>query len=316
MSDGVGMAEVMRGTVGPPGGSVEAERDAMLGRVVALAADLFDAPLAFLALWEGGEARITAPVGLDAAAAGRGLPAAFPLDAPGSLALADLALDGRAAHHPLAAAPFAARFYAGAPFVARGGAVSGVLCALDRVARPAPSRREMGRLEALAALALDAVEGRLALERAEAAAEARADLLADVSHELRTPLNGIVGFTEILKREGPLAEDARRSVERIEEAGRGLLSIVDDALDLSRLGRRRRAARRPAVLRRAPARGCRRDGPAGRGPQGARARRRPAGRPARTGARRPRPASPGPAQPARQCGEVHRRRAPCGRASP
>ncbi len=92
----------------------------------------------------------------------------------------------------------------------------------------------MGRLAALAALAGDAIEAHRARERAEATAEAKAGLLADVSHEMRTPLTAIVGFTQLLGRDGALAAEARRAVERIDEAGRGLLNIVGDALDLSR----------------------------------------------------------------------------------
>lgn len=235
MWDGVGTAEVVRRDDPSSPDLAAARPDPALDRVAALAADLFETPIALLLLFDGGRGRVMAQIGLDDAVARQGFPGGPPLSDPVSRAVPDIGLDPLLLRHPVVAAARQARFYAGAPLLSGDGAVLGVLCALDATPRPPPLPRDMRRIEALAALARDAVEGHRALERAEAVAEAKTDLLADVSHELRTPLNGIVGFTQLLKRDGPLAEGALRSVERIEEAGRGLLSIVEDALDLARL---------------------------------------------------------------------------------
>lgn len=59
-------------------------------------------------------------------------------------------------------------------------------------------------------------------------------LLARMSHELRTPLNAIIGFAQLLEM-GELTEAQRRSVHQIARAGRTLLQLVDEALDVSRL---------------------------------------------------------------------------------
>ena len=75
-----------------------------------------------------------------------------------------------------------------------------------------------------------------AREAAELAGQARARFVANMSHELRTPLNAILGYAELL------AEDARDANQhdladdlgRIRSAGRRLLEIVNDVLDLSR----------------------------------------------------------------------------------
>ena len=213
-----------------------AEPDPALDRVVALAADLFDAPVAFLAIRDRDRARVVAHVGLDDETVRRGFPATGLLDAAEPVALSDLRVDPSYPDHPLATAPPHAGFYAGAPLPGGDGMRPGVLCVVDPAPRPMPSPRQVERLAALAALARDMLDRRGAVEVAEAAASVKAELLADVSHELRTPLNGILGFTEILRRDGGLDEDALRSVERIEEAGRGLLGIVGEALDLSKLG--------------------------------------------------------------------------------
>ncbi|MBP6776951.1 MAG: PAS domain-containing protein [Piscinibacter sp.] len=73
-------------------------------------------------------------------------------------------------------------------------------------------------------------------ERAVAESRAKSRLMSRVSHELRTPLNAVLGFTQLL-REGAAADDAERRarwLEHIDGAGRHLLELIDDVLDLSR----------------------------------------------------------------------------------
>ena len=74
-----------------------------------------------------------------------------------------------------------------------------------------------------------------ARETAEAETVAKAAFLADMSHELRTPLNSIVGFSEILRGAVPSGSEAMTHVAQIEAAGRHLLGLIDDVLDLARL---------------------------------------------------------------------------------
>ena len=71
-------------------------------------------------------------------------------------------------------------------------------------------------------------------DRAEAARLATAGLLSRISHELRTPLNAVLGFAQLLARDETLSERQFRFANESLNAGRHLLSLVDDVLDLGR----------------------------------------------------------------------------------
>jgi PAS domain S-box-containing protein len=70
------------------------------------------------------------------------------------------------------------------------------------------------------------------------AIEAKDAFLATMSHELRTPLNGIIGFSELLYRgkPGPLNEQQREFIGDVLESGNHLLTLINDILDLSKIG--------------------------------------------------------------------------------
>ncbi len=67
---------------------------------------------------------------------------------------------------------------------------------------------------------------------AEESSRLKSRFLANMSHELRTPLNGILGMTDALEAMSPDKEQ-RRMLEIIRDSGKGLLSILNDILDLS-----------------------------------------------------------------------------------
>ena len=82
------------------------------------------------------------------------------------------------------------------------------------------------------------VEQEAELQRARQAAEeanhAKTEFLSRMSHELRTPLNAILGFTQLLERSA-LDDDDRESVEHVLRAGRHLLNLINDVLDISQV---------------------------------------------------------------------------------
>ncbi|MGH2395973.1 MAG: ATP-binding response regulator [bacterium] len=81
------------------------------------------------------------------------------------------------------------------------------------------------------------IEGRHARAAAEEANRTKSAFLANMSHELRTPLNAIIGYSEMLQEEAQdLGQDSFiHDLGKIQGAGKHLLALINDILDLSKI---------------------------------------------------------------------------------
>ena len=72
---------------------------------------------------------------------------------------------------------------------------------------------------------------------AEEASRAKSTFLANMSHELRTPLNAIIGYSEMLEEEAQDSgtEATLQDLHKIKSAGKHLLALINDVLDLSKI---------------------------------------------------------------------------------
>jgi signal transduction histidine kinase/CheY-like chemotaxis protein len=88
-----------------------------------------------------------------------------------------------------------------------------------------------------------------ARDLANAASDQKTRFLARMSHELRTPLNGMLGLAQVLARDPDQGERQRRQAAILEQAGRHLMEILNEVLDLSRIeAGRLELSPRPVVL--------------------------------------------------------------------
>ena len=67
------------------------------------------------------------------------------------------------------------------------------------------------------------------------ASEHKSQFLASMSHELRTPLNAIIGVSEMLREDAEAAKQDLEPLDRVLGAGRHLLALINDILDLSKI---------------------------------------------------------------------------------
>jgi signal transduction histidine kinase len=101
-------------------------------------------------------------------------------------------------------------------------------------------RRALERSLALSAQRAEATreEALIAKEMSEKASSAKSSFLANMSHELRTPLNAVLGFSEIIVNQmyGPSGDVRYRNYAGlIHSAGRHLLDLISDILDMSKI---------------------------------------------------------------------------------
>lgn len=80
----------------------------------------------------------------------------------------------------------------------------------------------------------EADELKIARDKAEIANRVKTEFVANMSHELRTPLNAVIGFSELLSFMD-LNSKQRSFVDAIEIAGKNLLLLINDILDLSKI---------------------------------------------------------------------------------
>ena len=135
----------------------------------------------------------------------------------------------------LAVEPVAAWIIQTGPASVVGVAVSAVMlivCALRvwETSAVAQLAERDARREQLAT----ARELALAVQKAEAANQAKSTFLATMSHEIRTPLNGVLGMAQAMAA-GSLSPLQRDRLDVVRQSGQALLAILNDVLDLSKI---------------------------------------------------------------------------------
>ena len=107
-----------------------------------------------------------------------------------------------------------------------------------------PVRDDDGRIAGTLVVVIETTSGVLARRelvaeraRAEAANRAKSDFLAVMSHELRTPLNAIGGYADLMELGilGPVTEEQRDGLERMQRSQRHLLGLINGVLNYAKI---------------------------------------------------------------------------------
>lgn len=197
----------------PPDGSFD--------HIAAVAARLFDVPIAIVSLVDHDRIWFKAGHGIDVEQIGRdpGLCASAILqDDP--YVLTDASCDPRSLANPLVAGEFGLRFYVAAPLRTSDGHNLGTLCVIDQSPRPV-TEAQIAQLEALAAVVVDQMELRLAARNAVAklecvvdqkdAALSRSEMLAkEIDHRVMNSLQQVSALLNLQSRDLGESEEARQ----------------------------------------------------------------------------------------------------------
>ncbi|PVM92619.1 hypothetical protein DDF62_05705 [Caulobacter radicis] len=224
-------------------GLVDTPPEAAFDRITALAAELFDTPIAAVTLIDADRQWIKSIVGLEPGGTPReDAFCHYTIESDEVMEVLDPEGDDRFRDNPFVTDDPNIRFYAGAPLRLHSGHRLGALCVIDQRPRPPLTAEEKRRLKALAQIVVTEMDLRLLnarnellTRRAQAATEAKSEFLANMTHELRTPLTSVIGFNGLLAASPNLPERERMLATKAKSAGEKLLTIVNDVLDLARL---------------------------------------------------------------------------------
>lgn len=216
---------------------LDTEREQAYDDFTALAAEICGTPIALISLIDKDRQWFKSQIGLDTNETPRDQAfCAHAIFNNRTLIVGDAMQDQRFVDNPLVVGTPDIRFYAGAPLVTREGHGLGTLCVIDRVPRTLTAQ-QIRALEALSRQLMTHLDLRRANVALREAESAKQKFVAHVSHELRTPLTSTRGALALVLDSDPtLDPDSRELLNAGHRSANRLLALVNDLLDLEKVG--------------------------------------------------------------------------------
>jgi signal transduction histidine kinase len=216
---------------------LDTEREQAYDDFTALAAHICGTPMALIGLIDDRRQWFKSKLNMDGSETPRELTfCGHTLIDNQMLVVPDTFADQRFHDHPSVTGAPRIRFYAGAPIVTDDGYGLGTLCVIDDKPRTLTTDQQHA-LEALSRQVMAHLELRRAMMTLRGTEEAKKRFVANVSHELRTPLTSIRGALALtLDGDPTLDEDSRDLLSAAHRSANRLLALVNDLLDLEKVG--------------------------------------------------------------------------------
>ncbi len=205
--------------------------NARFDRLVRLASELTNAPIALVTLLDAQLQHLAAAEGLPRTPMPReDAFCNYTILQDDVFVVEDAANDPRFADNPLVTGDLHMRFYAGAPLYAADGHALGALCVIGPQPRTLDAK---GRqiLRDLAATASEEIKNRKLLQEYAATMAERDGLVRALAHDLRSPLGGIAGLAELLGELMPAGSEEAEFVTAIREAAQTALKTASATLE-------------------------------------------------------------------------------------
>lgn len=218
-------------------GILDTESEALFDDICAIAARIFDVPVALVSFVDENRQWFKARIGIDAPETPRDISFCAHAVADDSvLVVPDARSDVRFLDNPLVCGPSKVRFYAGAPIRTHDGFVLGTVCVLDRQPKEVTDS-DIALLQGLARQVQAHLTLRLEIVRRKKLEAIKDEFVSTVSHELRTPLTSIRGALGLVVG-GALGELPDKFASMLEIAATNadrLVRLINDILDVEKM---------------------------------------------------------------------------------
>ena len=201
-------------------------------RVVALAAEIFQVPIALISLVDADRQWFKAQFGLDTSQTGRDISfCGHAILQDETMVVSDALLDSRFVDNPLVCTQPNIRFYAGRPLKSPSGYALGTLCLIDNKPRQL-SRQQLSTLDKLGAIAEQQLTMYGEIIHQQRFNDTKSLLISSISHELRTPTNALLGNLNLLQEQS-LATPGQQFLEQAVSAAEHINRMLGDMVDLA-----------------------------------------------------------------------------------